>query len=30
MTQRLAAYRDGRPWRGDLFALPAVGSRAGQ
>jgi len=28
MTQRLAAYRDGRPWRGDLFALPAAGSRA--
>jgi hypothetical protein len=28
MTQRLAAYRDGRPWRGDLFALPPAGSRA--
>ena len=28
MTQRLAAYRDGRPWRGDLFALPPHASRA--
>jgi TPR repeat protein len=28
MTQRLAAYRDGRPWRGDLLALPPAGSRA--
>ncbi|HEY0768061.1 MAG TPA: hypothetical protein VGD47_08905 [Steroidobacteraceae bacterium] len=28
MTQRLAAYRRGKPWRGDLFALPPVGSRA--
>ena len=27
MTQRLAAYRDGRPWRGDVFALPPHGSR---
>jgi hypothetical protein len=22
MTQRLNAYRDGKPWRGDLLALP--------
>ena len=28
MKQRLTAYRDGRPWRGDLLALPPVGSRA--
>ena len=28
MTQRLAAYRDGRPWRGDLLALPPAGSHA--
>jgi len=28
MTQRLAAYRDGRPWRGDLFALPPHAPRA--
>jgi uncharacterized protein len=28
MAQRLSAYRDGRPWRGDLLALPPVGSRA--
>jgi len=28
MTQRLAAYRDGRPWRGDLLTLPPAGSRA--
>ena len=28
MKQRLSAYRDGRPWRGDLLALPPVGSRA--
>ena len=25
MTQRLAAYRDGRPWRGDLLTLPPAG-----
>jgi len=30
MAQRLSAYRGGRPWRGDLFALPPAGSRAGQ
>jgi len=30
MAERLSAYRDGRPWRGDLFALPPAGSRAGQ
>jgi TPR repeat protein len=28
MTQRLAAYRDGRPWRGDLLALPPHAPRA--
>jgi TPR repeat protein len=28
MKQRLTAYRDGKPWRGDLLALPPVGSRA--
>jgi len=25
MAQRLSAYRGGRPWRGDLLALPPVG-----
>ncbi len=25
MTQRLAAYRGGRPWRGDLLTLPPAG-----
>ena len=30
MTQRLAAYRDGRPWRGDLLALAPAGSGAGR
>jgi hypothetical protein len=28
MTQRLSAYRDGKPWRGDLLALPPAGSQA--
>jgi TPR repeat protein len=28
MKQRLTAYRDGKPWRGDLLALPPVGARA--
>jgi TPR repeat protein len=27
MTQRLTAYRDGKPWRGDLWALLPAGSR---
>jgi TPR repeat protein len=27
MAERLSAYRGGRPWRGDLFALPPAGSR---
>ena len=25
MDERLAAYRSGKPWRGDLFAVPAAG-----
>jgi len=28
MAERLSAYRDGRPWRGDLFALPPHAPRA--
>ncbi len=28
MAERLAAYRDGRPWRGDLFAQPPHAPRA--
>jgi hypothetical protein len=28
MAERLAAYRGGRPWRGDLFALPPNAPRA--
>jgi len=28
MAERLSAYRGGRPWRGDLFALPPHASRA--